>query len=1330
MPEIVEQRQISLLSNRSQRYIDKEFTSNETKSFYTTKIDLFPTCLSLTFTRSAFLFYFAVFMLQIFFYSPLSFYFTFIPIILTFLMEALLNVVRFIRRKKLTFEIDRRKVTVLRENTWIVIPSRALAVGDIIKLNNGDVAPADLILLWTANGGQCGIDTHIIDGSVQLKARKPNIQISKRFTQSNLLNCYIRNIQITRTYDDTHKLTSKIKFQATIDPNEIEISNDTLPSTDFVAENNQKKLHQNNRSINQNQSLNLVNNNNNMNNNNNVNNNNNNNNDISNNNIISNSNINHPTYINNNQFTRNINSTDRSNIDNSSLHQQQNVLIYTSNNNRNLPTRNYYMNLNMNNNTLTSNNASQIHNQNPNTSQFHSANPNRPLQPNQQLPPNLRPPTNLNQPSQSNLRPTPNLSQSLSSNQPLPNLRLPNINSQFQPNSISPTIQIPQSQPSPKQQLTLNQNSNQQIRSNSNQPLNTNPQLQSNPSLQSPPNPDSQASSIILNNSQFIERYSVIYQVSDVVCAVAFTGDDCRNLSYSGRNFWGKMTKLEVLLNKQCLIQIGLILLSAIVMGIISLFYTKVNRGWPFYEQFLIHEYFLRNFWYYVVLLMPLCPLEIYLLIDFILYIHTLFISSENGTIVANTSALDELTQVDTMILSKSLLIDKKINIMLVLHEGSIYVQNISNSDGNNNINMNLNGVQSNFNNNINNTNENLFDIGRLLTAPNTRLFFLHLAICHTAVPFIMNEYIGYISNFVEEESLLKLAEKAGYVFCGRTNTIQVKIYGMMQVFPVLITFPPSPTHPRISIIFRDVDGTIKLFTRGNIDNMREFTNGVPTDAESNMKSEGYQVICCSYKIFTSEEIQSLQRSIPLILRGRPEAVFGFANSLEKNSTFLSLIAIQEEPRKGTFELINHAKQADIQIVLTSPFKMSWVAITALSFGLIQKGQKVGIINGENLDQVRRAVDDIYQEEIETVGISSCSIEFLPQTENGEALFRKVKIVFIEKAEPQNVADFVSFLKSSKINKTVLGAGHSIYDSVFLEKSNVSVSVRIDSASPCDFSCDIVTNKIEEIDKLIFVHGNLIRERINSLLHFIFPKNSVFAFFECIFGLHSAASGTPLFTEFQTCLALGITSIPALSRAVFNKKVQISYLENKPEYYDKTRVENRLSGSRFIISSILSFCAAFFVLAITKFMLHDARTPYGDTLSLSQFSFTIESLFVVCSFCFLAPTCTTWTKMHHLSIWGSLIVYFLVERAITDTEKSGQRRGAAASLTSSLIFTLMIFLFAGVSTFLTFSFILWRRRVNCACSIDETFSLEQYLPRIRRTLMSNYIVNVENIYNQ
>jgi magnesium-transporting ATPase (P-type) len=104
----------------------------------------------------------------------------------------------------------RRKVLVVREHEWIEIPWSAVAVGDLIKLSDGDVAPADVVLLYTTNGSQCAIDTHVIDGAHQLRARTPLRELhplSRVITQCEFfINC-------SREFSG---LLSKIVFNGTI----------------------------------------------------------------------------------------------------------------------------------------------------------------------------------------------------------------------------------------------------------------------------------------------------------------------------------------------------------------------------------------------------------------------------------------------------------------------------------------------------------------------------------------------------------------------------------------------------------------------------------------------------------------------------------------------------------------------------------------------------------------------------------------------------------------------------------------------------------------------------------------------------------------------------------------------------------------------------------------------------------------------------------------------------------------------------------------------------------------------------------------------------------
>jgi hypothetical protein len=65
--------------------------------------------------------------------------------------------------------------------------------------------------------------------------------------------------------------------------------------------------------------------------------------------------------------------------------------------------------------------------------------------------------------------------------------------------------------------------------------------------------------------------------------------------------------------------------------------------------------------------------------------------------------------------------------------------------------------------------------------------------------------------------------------------------------------------------------------------------------------------------------------------------------------------------------------------------------------------------------------------------------------------------------------------------------------------------------------------------------------------------------------------------------------------------------------------------------------------------------------------------------------------MHHVLVWGSVVIYFIGSRVTTDPESSGQTRGAASSVAAIPVYWLMLFLYIGVSVFSTISYILFRR---------------------------------------
>jgi hypothetical protein len=123
----------------------------------------------------------------------------------------------------------------------------------------------------------------------------------------------------------------------------------------------------------------------------------------------------------------------------------------------------------------------------------------------------------------------------------------------------------------------------------------------------------------------------------------------------------------------------------------------------------------------------------------------------------------------------------------------------------------------------------------------------------------------------------------------------------------------------------------------------------------------------------------------------------------------------------------------------------------------------------------------------------------------------------------------------------------------------------------------------------------------------------------------------------------------------------------------------------------MSAVAAGSLLEVSRVILMDVRQPYQDSLSHAQFQFAVASAFVLCCVSFVVPTCDTWPNVQHVLVWGSVVLYYIWTRAISDSTGSGQMRGASASVSSIPVYSLTVLLYCGLSFFFRISYILFKR---------------------------------------
>ena len=76
------------------------------------------------------------------------------------------------QRLKQDRQINRRKVLVLRDNRWTRTMWLDIKVGDLVKVENKEPFPADLVLLTSSEDqGMAYIETSNLDGETNLKVR-------------------------------------------------------------------------------------------------------------------------------------------------------------------------------------------------------------------------------------------------------------------------------------------------------------------------------------------------------------------------------------------------------------------------------------------------------------------------------------------------------------------------------------------------------------------------------------------------------------------------------------------------------------------------------------------------------------------------------------------------------------------------------------------------------------------------------------------------------------------------------------------------------------------------------------------------------------------------------------------------------------------------------------------------------------------------------------------------------------------------------------------------------------------------------------------------------
>ena len=224
--------------------------------------------------------------------------------------------------------------------------------------------------------------------------------------------------------------------------------------------------------------------------------------------------------------------------------------------------------------------------------------------------------------------------------------------------------------------------------------------------------------------------------------------------------------------------------------------------------------------------------------------------------------------------------------------------------------------------------------------------FFRALAVCQTVLadkpePKEQPFYLNYKAESPDEAALVGAARDAGFPFINRSNTaIDMEVMGQAEKYIPLRVLEFNSTRKRMSVIVRNPEGRIVLYTKGadSVIYARLAPDHDPKLKEATTKdmetfaNGGLRTLCIAYRYLTEEEYLNWSRvhdQATVAIKDREEEIDKANEMIEHSLLILGATALEDKLQEGVPEAIEMLHRAGIKLWILTGDKLQ----TAIEIG-------------------------------------------------------------------------------------------------------------------------------------------------------------------------------------------------------------------------------------------------------------------------------------------------------------------------------------------------------------------------------------------------------------
>ncbi|NWX37677.1 AT8B3 ATPase, partial [Notiomystis cincta] len=407
-----------------------------------------------------------------------------------------------------------------------------------------------------------------------------------------------------------------------------------------------------------------------------------------------------------------------------------------------------------------------------------------------------------------------------------------------------------------------------------------------------------------------------------------------------------KKTKLDHLMDRLVIVIFLVLLVTSLGLAVASGFWARTFQEKHSYLAALYkhtspaQQAFL-NFWGFTILLSIIIPMSMYITFEFIYLVNSCFINwdlemyygaKDIPAEARSTSLSDQLGQIEYIFSDKTGTLTQNImSFKKCCVNGTIYALCLSHQAPASTLCL-LQGSglarERPGEHKADVCDLTLLEAAQRDNDPVLREFLRLLALCHTVMVEDRGDQLVYQAASPDEEALVLAARSLGYVFLARTqDTITVRELGRTRTYEVLAMLDFNSDRKRMSVLVRDPQGSIRLYTKGADTVILERLRGrgpketLTERALDRFAEETLRTLCVASREVSEAEFRAWSRrrgEAAVLLQDRAQELDRLYEEMEQNLQLLGATAIEDKLQDRVPETIQLLKLGNIKVwVLT-----------------------------------------------------------------------------------------------------------------------------------------------------------------------------------------------------------------------------------------------------------------------------------------------------------------------------------------------------------------------------------------------------------------------------